>query len=334
MSEMTDNKEIEKLLKDKMNGLAESVDCFDKISSQVFPKKSSVFSEDDYSVSRVENITGKSKVQGIIKWAALTAAAVCFIAVIPKTSFCQNIFSNLQTDSREFDALVAEINKETEDGNYSVTDIPLEEYCSGYFINTPFFQCPFEKKIIEDINVRIFTFQINDIETNQIFAVEYKGEYSADNIIAVADSGIRFTDDDIEKAENFSDEDFYIQEFSAEAANLSDENNYNIGYKSFRYLSFVKSDSDIMPVVSEIIYGNDEDSKEYYYDIISVCLGQEIEYSGEWSKSVYYNGKSALPEESHIQKSEIFLPYAEYEIPTETELEASTYYIDYDYSAS
>lgn len=33
------NQEIEKILKEKMNELSSSVDCFDKISARAFPEK-------------------------------------------------------------------------------------------------------------------------------------------------------------------------------------------------------------------------------------------------------------------------------------------------------
>ncbi len=61
-NEKTENREIENILKSKMNELSESVDCFDKISARVFPEKNQDFSESGFTISDLENKIGRAHV--------------------------------------------------------------------------------------------------------------------------------------------------------------------------------------------------------------------------------------------------------------------------------
>ncbi|HOR21989.1 MAG TPA: hypothetical protein PLY43_04645, partial [Ruminococcus sp.] len=69
------DQEFQELLKKKMNELSDSVDCFDKISARAFPKDQLDFSAGEFTVSDLENVTGRKRRLPALKWAAIGAAA-------------------------------------------------------------------------------------------------------------------------------------------------------------------------------------------------------------------------------------------------------------------
>lgn len=309
------NQEVEKLLRDKMNELSESVDCFDRISARAFPEKNEDFSESGFTVSDLENVTGKARRISIIRWTAIAAAVFVCVAVIPQTNLIGSIMSNIGSGSvkKSYENLISEISTEIQDGDYLIADYPLDYYIKNDVLVTPLFACPFEECKKEDVNVRIYTRQINGFNTNQVYAIEYVGDFSENNIIAAAQSEYTFSEEDIDYAEQYSMDDFseYYdcsssigQNFSTDSDGLfTDSDGDTVSIASFINFTLIKYDSGIIPIKSSILYGHKTSSTDsYFYDIISISYSEEIqikEREKAWKKSVYFNGNTAIPEESH-----------------------------------
>ena len=51
--------EFEKYLKEKLDDLSESVDCFDKIAKKAYLNKNSKLEDNYLTVTELENVTGK-----------------------------------------------------------------------------------------------------------------------------------------------------------------------------------------------------------------------------------------------------------------------------------
>ena len=89
--------EFEKKLRDKMKELSSNVDCFDKISARAFPEKDSDFSDSEFTVSDLENVTGRSRNISVLKWIAGISAVAAGIMFIPKSSLMDNFLANQAT---------------------------------------------------------------------------------------------------------------------------------------------------------------------------------------------------------------------------------------------
>lgn len=308
------NHEVEKLLRDKMNELSESVDCFDRISARAFPEKDEDFSESGFTVSDLENVTIRARRSSIIKRTVLAVAAVICIAVIPQTNLIGSIM-NIGSDSvkQSYENLISEISNEIQNGDYLIADYPLDYYIKNDVLVTPLFACPFEECKKEDVNVRIYTRQINGFNTNQVYAIEYAGDFSENNIIAAAQSEYTFSEEDIDYAEQYSIDDFMEyydcssvvgHNFSTDSDGLfTDSDGDAVLIASFTNFTLIKYDNGIIPVESSILYGHKTSADDlYFYDIISISYGEEIqimEREKAWQKSIYFNGNTAVPEENH-----------------------------------
>lgn len=309
------NHNAEKLLKDKMNELSDHVNCFDKISARAFPEKDEDFSESGFAVNDLENITVKAKKLNFIKWTTIAVASLICIAVIPQTNLVHNIMSNIGTKStrQNYENIIAEINTEIQNDNYIVDDYPLDYYIKNDVLVTPLFACPFENCGKEDANVRIYTKYINGLMTNQVYAVEYVGTYSEENIVAVAKSEYTFSDEDIADAEQYdlygffevSSADLAIrQNFRTNSNGLFiDDNQEAVSLASFQNFTIMKYDGGVIPITSEILYGHKTMSDDsYFYDIKSTENNNEIqlpEREEMWKTSVYFNGNTAFPQKSN-----------------------------------
>lgn len=303
------NQEFEKLLKDKMNELSSSVDCFDRISAKAFPEKNPDFSESGFVVCDLENITGKSKKLPFLKWTAFVTACVVCAVIIPKSTFFNNFIANFSSNSKKtYNKIIEEINTETAENSYRVYDMPLDNYIKYDKLVTPLYSCPFEDCGKDGVNVRIFVRTFNDIPTNQIYAVEYMGEYIQSNFIAVADSKAKFTDKDFESLDsaevNISEVALneavkvnFTPTTTAESY-ITDKYDNKVSLASFEYESIFKSDDDVQKIVSQVLYYGDrinESPEKYYYDINNT---PDIDTEGVWKHSVCFDGFSAIPEEN------------------------------------
>ncbi|MCM1133855.1 MAG: hypothetical protein NC340_10345 [Ruminococcus flavefaciens] len=315
------NREVEELLKNKMNELSDCVDCFDRISARAFPEKDEDFSESGFTVSDLENVTGRARRTNFIRWTAVTAAAVIGIAVIPRTALFNNVMSNIGSGSvrKNYENIIDEINAETQNGDYIIADYPLDYYIQNDLLVTPLFACPFEDCGKENAVVRIYIRQINGMMTNQVYAVEYEGTYSEENILAVAESEYKFSAEDIEEAEKCtfavnSDSDSAVgQNFATDSDGIFiDGDGDNVSLASFQNFTVMKYDGGIIPITTEILYGHKTLTDDlYFYDVISKSNNQKIqlpEREKMWAKSVYFNGNEAMPEEngSVFTRTELF----------------------------
>lgn len=308
-NDLNGNQEFEKLLKDKMNELSSSVDCFDRISAKAFPEKNSDFSESGFVVCDLENITGKSKKVPFLKWTAVVVACVICAVIIPKSTFFNNFIANFSSNSKKtYNKIIEEINTETAENSYRMYDMPLDDYIKYDKLVTPLYSCPFEDCGKDGVNVRIFVRTYNDIPTNQVYAIEYMGEYVQSNFIAVADSKAKFTDKDFESIDssevNVSEVDLneavkvnFTPAVTAESY-ITDKYDNKVSLASFEYESIFKSGDEVQKIVSQVLYYGDrinEAPEKYYYDISNK---PDISEEGVWKHSVCFDGFTAMPEES------------------------------------
>lgn len=314
------------MLKNKMNELSDSVDCFDKISARAFPQNDSDFSESGFVISDLENITGKSSKPRLIKWAAIAAAAVVCITVIPKTGVIRKVFSDLGGSvKKNYQQIITEINTLTEEQQYRCIDVPLDYYVKNDVLVTPLFACPFEDCDKPDAMVRIYIRQqgmgqFGGHDTAQVYAVEYTGEYSDSNIIAAAKSAYTYTEkdfDNIEYAETGYSWDKAFQTVEQLFGDNGggyyvDNNGEAVSLASFYNVCYLKDGDSVKIVQSQVLYGHTglDSSGDYFYDIVT-CFGDEeiaLDRMEMWKESVYFNGNSAFPkeEQSSFTRTELF----------------------------
>ena len=309
------DQEFENELKEKLNELSSSVDCFDKISARAFPEKDSDFSDSEFVVSDLENVTGRRKIVPVLKWTAAAAAVGLCVGILPKTAFVHELMSNFSKDAdRQYSAILAEISKETEEHTYKIYDMPLDDYIRKDVLITPLYSCPFKESNRDDINVRIYVRTIfGDIPTNQIYAVEYEGDYSSARVLAAAESEAKITDEDIEsidertgfydpipKTENAVNTWFR----GAKTDDVCDREENIVHLASFSRNDYFKLNDEILYLTTDVIYNSiDGDSSGvYYYDIACYNNNSEsVDIPGSeklWKKSLKYNGSSAMPEKN------------------------------------
>ena len=298
--------EFEKELRNKMNSLSAGVNCFDKITAQAFPE-----SETDYEmvVSDVENVSGRFRVTPVMKIAAAAAAVVACLAVIPRTSAFQSFLANVnENNNSEFRSIIREIEDETEINTYKVYDMALSDYAKYNIMYNPLCKCPFRAGNDDtDARVRLFVRTYNDVPTNQMYAVEYTGEYKNTNFIAAAETDVRFTKEDLE-ALDFSDEGITAFSIAEQMTNIeldniieknfyadrygevTGENGTQLTAASYIYDSIYKDADHVNRNLSKVVYFKNFDETEYYYDVKG-----ENAHEIDWKRSLYTDGTSAMP---------------------------------------
>ena len=315
-NDLIENQEFEKMLKEKMNGLSANVDCFDKIAARAFPDKSEDFSDSELTVNELENITGKRRRLPVLKWVSAAAALLLVAGVLPKTIMMSNLKNKLmhKQDKKVYRELISEIKSETENGSYTVLDMPLDEYISNDVLITPFYSCPFESSSKKDMNVRLYIRTVDDVWTNQIYAVEYKGEYSESSIVAAASSKADFSDKEIEQLTNKQIKNVssiagmaaVSELFTADGNSFIDENGAVVTAADFSGTIIYKSGDDICTINFDTLYYHN-DAKEngcYYYDIHTDCYVDDILDNSfiipenDWKCSVNFNNNDAFPSSS------------------------------------
>ncbi|MCQ2458755.1 MAG: hypothetical protein MJ081_00125 [Ruminococcus sp.] len=344
-NDINTNKDVEKLLTDKMNELSDNVDCLDKIIARAFPDEDSVFTDSEFTVTGLENITGRRNYAPFIKFGVFAACAVFCIGILPKTTAFREALSNFSssTNGRAFNSVLRDFKNATEDiSDYRIYDISLDEYVKNDVIITPLYSCPFEYSSAEDIRVRLYIRTIGDTLTNQMYAVEYCDTYSESNILAIADTGSKFTLRDIEKysAETNDNKTVYENEscdIMASAVlsndrygNLTDKESNAVTAASFVQECFFKADDEILKLASYIFYYNKNDVPDkYYYDMVTFDEnGNDLElyapkYSMKlWNRAVYCDGTSAM------QKTNV-LGFEKTDIQTDNVTPNSVYMMPY-----
>lgn len=315
-NEISGDKELEKLLKDKMNELSSSVDCFDRISAKAFPERASDFSDSEFTVSDLENVTGRRRAAPVLKWTAAAAALVLCIGVIPHTRLGQEFLANIDSsEANPYRSIISEIKAETEEHTYKVYNMTLSEYIAADVMVTPLYSCPFEAENSDDINVRVFVRTIFGEPTNQVYAVEYAGDYSEANFLAAAKSKAEFTDRDVEALGDNRTFGFCRGNevmmavninFYEQRSHLADTEGNIVTVASFDYDHIYKDENGIRPLTTQILYSNKTEAPEvYYYDMITTALDSETseieavllpDRSEMWKCSVNFDGSDAMPE--------------------------------------
>ncbi len=316
------NSDFEKNLKNKMDELASSVDCFDKISKRAFPEQNSDFSDCEYTVSDVENITGRRSRFRLTSVIALAAAVALGIFVLPKNiGLLNNVFSDKgdKSDIKAYRSLIAEIKEQTQKYEYTYFDCTLKEYLENDILISPLYECPFEMKNDENINVRVYTRMCGNIPTNQVYAVQYEGKYEDGYFLAAADSKAEFTEEELSAYGESDDTIFPVVETDTflKVENIffnEDSDGYagNTSSASFIYNCIYKLDDTIYNTASSIVYFSDmrKSVVSYDYDIMSAYMYKGIvrefdssAFENGWNTALYNNGSSAFADKSESFKT-------------------------------
>lgn len=329
------NSEFEELLRNKMDELASSVDCFDKISKRAFPQQNAEFSDSEFTVCDLENVTGKKK--GFRFMPVIAAAAVFALCLffLPKNDGFRDFISSFigKSDKEVYRELISEIKEETGKYNYKCYDCPLEEYISSDVLITPLFSCPFEENDKDELSVRIFVKMCGSIPTNQVYAVVYQGDYLDGNYIAAAESSAKFTDEELDALYDsytgvYNDPILnYNNEFiGGYGGGFTDRNGNMITLAGFDFSCFYKQNSNTNLIAGDVAYYTineqvDEDFT-HYYDLLTYYRDENGEYQSfdsftpseiydpelMWENVVYFNGNSAKAETelSDFAPTEIF----------------------------
>ena len=293
----------EKLLRDKMNELTENVDCLDTITARVFPTLPAGAEDDEYIITDLEVVTGRSRKGSFLKWAAIAATIVLCIFFVPKSGAVKRFFYNMGAPSdRSFRRITSAVERMAADGDYRYIDVPLSRYAAEDILVTPLFSCPFEDTGRENVNVRIYIRQENDsVDTAEVYAVEYAGNYTPDSIIAAAEPVCTFSDEELSALdEQFRDDSAY---------KAAGEVNDAEGLASTGSVCYVRDGGKAVPANVELLYGSDNDGS--FYDIYVSSGDKKLELPARekmWKASVYANGTSAFPEESgsRYERRELF----------------------------
>ena len=318
-----ENQEFEKLLREKMDQLSDSVDCFDKISARAFPEKSSDFSDSELFVSDLENVTGKRRGAVFLRWTAAAAAIVLCVGVLPKTAIMNNFLANIGKNRNElYSSMISEIESETQLNDYRQYDVTLSEYLADDFLITPLYSCPFEDVDREDMRVRIFIRENDGLLTNQVYAVEYSGDYTESNFIAVAESEAKFTDEELADFDSGNAE--YtdaVEKLRSAVEEMTKENGYStLDLKkytgdgtnsdmaaSFSYETLIREGEQIYPIAVYALYHNSHENGgiKYYYDFscykyendepVPAKLSDE---AFKWRNAVGFDGCQITPKQS------------------------------------
>ena len=326
-NDFNSDQEFEKILKEKMNELSTSVDCFDRISSRAFPEKDSDFSDCGFTVSDLENVTGKRRILPALKWLSAAVAIVLCIGIVPKIALINSLKYSMENcnDKDCCNDIILKINKEIQNGDYYICDLTLNDYLSHDVLVTPMYRCPFEE-CDEDMNVRIFVKTIGGIRTNQIYAVEYYGVYSEDNIVAAAETGVTFSQKEMAELENgfnyfFVSEDECSNAVSAaftfnDIGELCNNNGKTISAASFSDFSFYKKGKSVKSVRTDVVYYRYDNPDNYFYDLkVTDRSGEEIQISeNSWKRSVDCNGNPVHAEKNSnvMIKTDLFTGNYEY----------------------
>ena len=308
------NENFEKLLKEKMDELSSSVNCFDKISSRVFPETEADFSESGFTISDVENITGRSRKIPFLRWIGAAAAAFLLIVFIPKNLMYEKVLYKLGSGTSDSSYLGIIRDIDTRTGEYQEFDIPLEDYLRNDRLITALYGCPFGSTNQKDVRVKIYIKKINGFLTNETYAVEYSGDFTEENYIAAAESETIFTEEEVSQIYGM-DIDFPSCEYDnmtavgdnyfADDVFIRDSQGNAVSVASCRTNFIIKSEDEIMPVTVGMIYGRKNNDRYFYDTKISGTDNSVYDISFNWKKSLSPTGRNTLPDENPLSFEKI-----------------------------
>ncbi len=328
-NDMRGKSEFEKQLRDRMNGLSDSVDCFDKIAARAFPEKSEDFSDSGSTVTDLENISGKRRAAPVLRWISAAAAVGLIFGVLPRTAIMNDIRTNLSGGKRrQYNELVSHIIEETASGDYRVYDLPLGDYVRDDVLVTPMYRCPFNDTDRGGMSVRIFVKMCGDVPTNEMFAVEYSGTYTESNFVAAAATGIKFTEKELEELKNdknawksYSDKELikavecnFTSDTAGKLSLLHDGE--TVSAASFGYQFWYKDENGIQPLIADVLCYTSGTGDKYNYDI-SVQRADTEDGGGAtlpetvWETSLSFDGSKITPDVSNsaFTREELFGGY-------------------------
>ncbi len=329
-----ENQKIEDLLKNRMEELSSSVDCLDKITSRAFPEKNTDNSDCGITVTGLDKVYEQKTLAKAARIVALAAAVVLLVGILPTTAFIGNLQASLDKNSggqQLYRKIIREINTEIDSFDYQIIDMTLQDYIQNDILISPMFPCPFTDNGIDGMNVRLFIKQCKDIPTNQVYAVEYKGDYSDSNFAAAASSGVEFSEKEIgelsKSVPDFPDN----EELCAEAVETSftaDPDTHTlvrdgetVSAASFDYRMWFKDKRGINPLTASVLlyHPGTGKSDNFFHDIVSRYTKSEQTYDVPddncWKYSVTYDGKSIdMAGSSGSTKTNLFENVSNYDL--------------------
>lgn len=311
---MNKNIGFENELKRKMDEMASSVDCFDRIASRAFPDSSSDFEDAEDTITELEHYSHNPR---SIRWTTVIAAAaalvLCLFFLAKPTGFVNNVLSNMGSGSSKqaYRTLLAEIKSETSANDYKYYDMTLSDFIENDILISPLYGCPFEKSSDPDVRVRYFVKMYNDVPTNKIYAVEYEGDYENGNFLAAAETGIDFTEDELRRAFDLITD----RDYSALSGQVYDNifltNEADDPSAAYYTTDMIcKFDTEVKALRTDVLYMHDEGSSDYSYDLRIfdhsdntgssadsengfIDNSELISLRGHYQTVLYFNGRSA-----------------------------------------
>jgi hypothetical protein len=236
---------------------------------------------------------------------------------MPKTVLYRDFLTQIgRRGDNDYRSLVYEILKETGENEYTVYDVPLEQYIHYNMLVDPLYDCPFGQTDKEDVKVRLFIRTYENIQTNQIYAIEYSGDYSSGTFLAAASSGTVFTDSELSEIMDetewgdMSEKNYkaVCSSFTADkygaTVDKNDKGKKVTPVASYEKKQIFKLGENVMLLSTDVIYSALEHPDRYGYDI-SCCknVGGEfvsVDIPGAdklWKYSINFDGTSAMPRE-------------------------------------
>lgn len=290
--------EFEKQLREKLDRLSDSVDCFDKIAEKAYSESDNAdFYEDDFSVSGVENVTYTSKKRFRFAYVIAVMLVISVIVCIPTLKLTNLFGSDTKSYKERYNELLEELEYELNEYTYIYNDYNMEDFNHlSLFIN-PLYNYQYDIDNTDNRYVRVYTKLLtNDVikttdlglynrfyRTNQIYLVEYEDYYDENNIISIIDSDAKFNHDDIEECmnQNIHEFDLYINEVNHDFLDIinmnflsDDKDTISLMFKentvtasSFVYKSFYKLNGKIYPMLTDTLLLNLSNNYSYSYEI-------------------------------------------------------------------
>ena len=197
-------RDFERDLKQLIDGLSDSVDCFDKIARRAYIKETVRSANNAYTVSGVDNVSERRKFRFFPAVAVSLAVCLCVSFFLPISLFHRpgnNVTEDPKHENEQYQALKAELYSELNSTwfVYEYKDCLIDEFnADSLFINP---LCVYKIPESDATHVRVYTKTIEyggkKYPTNQVYLVTYYRNFTDDNIVAIIDSGAKITEEEL-----------------------------------------------------------------------------------------------------------------------------------------
>lgn len=363
---------FEEMLRKQMKALSDNVDCYDEIVSKVFPERSISYSSGGFidPEEETETVPPKKHISAVIKFGAAAAAVLIAFALVPKHITIESMKrdSGKEAALMSYKELLTDLKKaENDASNYTVFEMSLEDYARNDVLIDPLFRCPFDTENMIDAKVKLFIRKNLYFNTNEAYAVEYTGDYNENNFIAIASSGVKFTEKELSEFDSMYENEAaeaYLKTLfcpegerlcgiaaehhfkGAENGGLTDLDGNPVSAAAYSFTTLYKDDDGIKPVSTSVLYYHDntetKENPDFRFDTFSFyedkATDAVVEFEpesnfGGWEACVYYDGISAFPDENALEENHEELFTDLNDIPESGELEYIMPYSEYERQA-